>query len=128
MYSTKHWISIIVGFVLILLGLLPLLSKLGIIPLSFDTWVGKLVSVFAYIIAFAGIYLIIDSFHEIAGVGHGLGWFTLVFGFVVLALGIIQILFKFGVLPFKLPTFPEEFYYALFMFQGILLFIAGFLD
>lgn len=128
MHSAKHWISILIGLLLMALGILPLLSQLGIIGLAFDTWIGKIASIFAYIIAAGGLYLIIDSFHEIGSMAPTLGWITLIVGVIVLAFGIIQALHSFGTISWQIPTLPEVVYYAIFIFEGILLFIAGFLD
>lgn len=128
MHSAKHWISILIGLLLMALGILPLLSKLGIIGMAFDTWLGKIAVVFAYIVAGAGLYLIIDSFHEIGSMAPTIGWITLITGLLVLALGIIQALHSFGTISWQIPTLPDAVYYAIFIFEGILLFIAGFLD
>lgn len=131
MHSAKHWMSILFGLALLVLGVLPILSLLGVIGVPFDNWLGSVAFLFGFVAAFAGLYLIIDSFHEIAFM-PGIGWTTLIVGFGVLAFGTIQVLVTsphFGVLNWEWwPDVPDVFFYALFILEGILLFIAGFLD
>lgn len=130
MHSAKHWFSIFFGLFLMVAGILPILSMLNVLDAPFDSWFGKTAFVFAFLVAFGGLYLIVDSFHEIGSLTPMIGWITLVVGFLVLAFGVIQVLVNpFGVLAWSWwPEIPEVFYYALFILEGILLFIAGFLD
>ena len=129
MHSAKHWISIFSGLLLMILGVLPILSLLGVIGVPFDNWLGSVAFLFGFVAAFAGLYLIIDSFHEIAFM-PAIGWTTLLIGFGVLAFGTLQVLVSpLGVLAWDWwPSIPDVFFYAIFILEGILLFIAGFLD
>lgn len=111
------------------LGILPLLSTLNIVSIAFDSWVGKVAIIFAYLAAFAGIYLIIDSFHEIGSMAPFIGWVTLIAGLLVFAFGLLTLLVSWNVFAWSWwPDIPPIFYYAVFILEGILLFIAGFLD
>ena len=129
MHSSKHWISIIVGLVLLVLGLLPLLNTLGVSTgVDFHKILGGALAVFSYLVAFGGLYLIWDSFHEIGSLSPAIGWLSLVVGFIVFALGLLQALSSLKVIALALPAFPALVYYIIFVIEGILLFIAGFLD
>jgi hypothetical protein len=130
MHSAKHWFSIFFGLFLMAAGVLPILSRLGVIGSPLYDWLSGLAAFFAYLIAFAGLYLIIDSFHEIGSLAPIIGWITLGVGFLVLGFGVLQLLVtQFGVLAWDWwPEVPAVFYYAIFILEGILLFIAGFLD
>ena len=129
MHSAKHWMSIFFGLFLLVVGTLPILSMLNVIPFPVDSWLANVTFLFGFIVAFAGLYLIIDSFHEIAFM-PAIGWTTLIVGFGVLTFGVLQLLVSvFSVLNWTWwPSIPDVFYYALFILEGILLFIAGFLD
>lgn len=130
MHSAKHWFSIFFGLFLMVVGVLPVLSMLGAIAFDFGSVIGQGAFLFGFVVAFAGLYLIIDSFHEIGSLAPIIGWVTLGVGFLVLGFGVIQVLIDpIGVLAWSWwPEVPEVFYYSLFILEGILLFIAGFLD
>lgn len=130
MHSAKHWFSIFFGAFLILVGVLPILSLLGVVDIDFGSVVGKAAFLFGFIVAFGGLYLIIDSFHEIGSLAPIIGWVTLLVGFLVLGFGVIQVLVNpIGALAWEWwPEVPAVFYYSIFILEGILLFIAGFLD
>ena len=60
----KNWSALIIGFLLMALGILPLLQKFKVI-----TWAGFLtgswlMTVAPYLLAAGGVYLLIDSFME----------------------------------------------------------------
>ena len=130
MHSAKHWFSIFFGAFLMVVGVLPVLSMLGAVSFAFDSFIGKAAFLFGFIVAFGGLYLILDSFHEIGSLAPIIGWVTLAVGFVVLGFGVVQVLVDpIGVLSWEWwPEVPAVFYYSIFILEGILLFIAGFLD
>ncbi len=125
MHSIRHWISFFVGAFIFVLGLFPLIGK--------DAWIFNLTKsapgiVFAYIVAFGGLYIIVDSFFEFtfhSGVGVG----TLLIGFIVLGLGLVAVLSSMKVITFSL-SFMAAFgivYEILFMLEGLFLMIACFI-
>ncbi len=125
MHSIRHWISFFVGAIIFVLGLFPLIGK--------DAWLFNLTKsvpgvVLAYIVAFGGLYIIVDSFFEFtfhSGVGMG----TLIVGLVVLALGLVAVLSSMKVIAFSL-GFMAAFgivYEILFMLEGLFLMIACFI-
>ncbi len=130
MHSAKHWLSIFFGLFLLAVGILPILNQLGIIGIPIAEWLAQVSVIFAFLVAFGGFYLIIDSFHEIGSLAPTIGWISLFFGFLVMVLGILTVLHSpFSVLSWSWwPTIPEYVFYAIFILEGILLFIAGFLD
>ncbi len=120
----KGWISLILGLALLVLGVLPILEKLGILganPIAFVTDT-LTINILQYIVAAAGLVLIIDAFMEM----DSLRIWTLIVGLVVLALGLIPVLSSFGVIGFTIPFLTALIYQIIFILEGILLVIAAF--
>ncbi len=121
MHSVRHWISFFVGLLIFLLGLFPLIGK--------TAWLGPLNSVvgqiLVYILAFGGLFIIVDSFFEFT-FHSGLGITTLLVGLVVFGLGLIVILNGMGVVSFTIPFLSEIVYYILFMLEGLFLMLGCF--
>lgn len=119
----NNWISLFLGFTLTALGVIPLLSAIGIIGFSLPGFMsglwGSLFSLF--IVAGAGVYLLIDSFFE----DDFIFWLTFVMSLIIIIIGVVPILSKFGILGFSIP-FGEVIYQILFTLEGILLIIAAF--
>lgn len=125
MIETKDIISFITGALLFCLGLLPILAKAGIGPswfaLSFMP-----AQIFAYIIAIAGFYLIVESFIEITN-SNAIGWWSFLIASLLMIVGILQVLGSNGIGPswfaFNIPVLA---YYVIFMIEGLFLMIAMF--
>ncbi len=125
MIEAKDIISFVIGAILFGLGLLPVLKIIGIGPswfaLSFLS-----VQIFAYIVAIAGFYLIIESFIEITN-SNAIGWWSFLIASLLMAVGILQVLSGFNIGPswfnFNIPVLA---YYAIFMIEGLFLMIAMF--
>lgn len=123
MHSVRHWISFFVGLLIFLLGLFPLIGKSNWIPLH-DTIFGV---VAAYIVAFAGLYIIVDSFFEFT-FHSGIGITTLLIGLVVCALGVIVVLDNMGVVAWGVSGWLSPIIYqVLFILEGLFLMIACFI-
>jgi len=120
LHSVRHWISFLVGALVFLLGLFPLIGKsLG--PVS--SIIGGIA---AYIVAFAGLYIIVDSFFEFSfhsGVGLG----TLIIGLLVFSFGIVVVLSLHGIISFKVPEISMFIYNVLFILEGLFLMLGSFI-
>ncbi len=125
MIETKDILSFIIGVILFAVGLLPVLAKGNIGPSWFA--LGFLpVQIFAYIIAIAGFYLIIESFIEITN-SNAIGWWSFLIAGIFMIVGILQVLSNFSIGPswfyFNIPILA---YYVIFMVEGLFLMIAMF--
>lgn len=126
MIEAKDWISLFVGAIVFSLGLLPILNGMNVGPswfaLSFLP-----VQIFAYIIAIAGFYLMVESVIEITN-SNAIGWWSFVIAGLLMTVGILQVLAKFNVGPswFEFSWLKPMAYYLIFMVEGLFLMIAMF--
>jgi hypothetical protein len=124
MHSFRHWLSFFVGLVIFLLGLFPAIGKGAWLGLLSSTVLGAIAM---YIVAFGGLYIIVDSFFEFtfhSGVGIG----TLLVGLAVFGLGLVTILHTMGAIAWSL-GFMADFgmvYQILFMLEGLFLMMGCF--
>jgi hypothetical protein len=117
--------SLITGSLLFLLGLIPLLSQIGLIGFKMPESIGVLVgNIDLYLIAAGGCYLLIDGFLQW---GNPMAWVTFILAVAVLIIGIIPLLNQFGVIGFTIPFLSLTVYYILFVIEGIFLAIGAFL-
>src|SRR3989344_4589390 len=91
MMETKDWVSGFVGFLVLCIGLLPLLNKMGIGPLWFKFSLP--LALLSWIIAAAGFYLVINSFIEITN-SNIVGWVSFAVAAVITIVGLLQALGK----------------------------------
>ncbi|MFH1133300.1 MAG: hypothetical protein V1735_02340 [Nanoarchaeota archaeon] len=126
MLQTKDWISLLIGAALTLLGLLPLLKKIGMGPPFFELKFLP-VEIFSFIVAIAGAYLVINSITEIVQ-SNPIGKISFVVALVFFIIGMLQVLFSFSIGPdwFALKFISHTIYYIIFMVEGIFLMIAMF--
>ncbi|RME32230.1 hypothetical protein D6789_00215 [Candidatus Woesearchaeota archaeon] len=121
MHAVRHWLSFIVGLIIFALGLLPLIGKSDLIPF-YDT---VPIIVLAFIVAFGGLYIIVDSIFEM--IFHTqTGIITMIVGLVVAAVGTVVVLSEHGILAFKIPFLHAVIFYVLFILEGLFLMIAMF--
>ncbi|MBN2566538.1 hypothetical protein JXB02_00460 [Candidatus Woesearchaeota archaeon] len=121
----KNLISLVLGLILLALGGIPLLNQFGVVGFNVPEFLLGLVGqVILYIIAAGGLYLIIEAFME--GMQEGIGKVTFIVGLVVLAIGLIPLLFSFGVVQFTIPFLTSTVFNVLFVIEGIFLVIAAF--
>ncbi len=110
--------------VLFATGLLPVLALFGVdLPEAAGLITGVVSGIVIYIAAGAGLYLILNAFME--SLHEGPGKASLIVGLIILAVGLIPLLYQFGVIGFSIPV-PFIVYQILFLIEGILLIIAAF--
>jgi hypothetical protein len=122
----RDTVSFFVGLFLFALGLIPLLASLGAIGWNLPGFLNTLIAqIFIWIIAVAGLYIIIDGFIEPPA--HNLHWILIAMGLVLFVVGLLPLLFKFGVIGFDLGTFLNRLYIynAIITLEGLLLMIGG---
>ena len=95
MLETRGWISLILGFITTAFGLIPLLHSFGWIGFNLPFTVAG--TILCILLVVGGIFLLFDSAHEM----H-LKWISIILGLVLVALGGLTLLFKFGVIGFDL--------------------------
>lgn len=127
MMEAKDWLSFLVGAIVAGFGALPILhTNFGIGPafLAFDQ---VPVSIFAYLIAGFGFYLIINSFIEITN-SNPVGWISFLLAAVIVAVGVLQILARLNMAPtvFKFEFIKLIYYQIIFVIEGFFLMIACF--
>lgn len=120
----KGWISLILGLILMGIGILPLLEKFKLIGANPIAPVTNIltVSILQYVVAIAGLVLIIDAFMEMDTIRV----VSLIIGIIVLASGIIPVLNSFHVIGFTIPYLTVTVYHVVFIIEGIFLIIAAF--
>ena len=117
--------SFFVGFVLMAVGILPILNQFGIGP-AFFALDFLHIDILIWVLAVMALYLVYDSIQEITN-SSSIGWMSILLAFVVLAFGIIQILGNFGIGPgFFAFRLPIMLYYIIMFVEGLFIFIAGF--
>ena len=122
----KGWISLILGLILMVIGVIPLLATLKVIasnPIAIVTNVLGL-NILQYIVAIAGIVLIVDAFMEMDAIRA----ISLIVGIIIVALGTVPVLSSFGVIPAVgfLSFLTATVYHAIFVIEGLFLVIAAF--
>jgi len=124
MMQLKDWFYGIVGVIILSLGLLPTLSKMGIGPAWFELNFLP-VQLFTWILAAGGAYLLIGSIREITN-SNIVGWWSFIVATIVLLIGLFPLLNSFGMGPewFAFSWISVTVYHILFMIEGLFLMIA----
>lgn len=125
LHSIRHWISFFFGMLIFVFGLFPMIGK--------DAWLFNLshhasAVILAYIVAFGGLYIIVDSFFEFT-FHSGVGIFTLLIGLIIFSMGLIVVLHSMAVIPFSIPFLDKAniIYQILFVLEGLFLMVAAFI-
>lgn len=120
----KGWVSLILGLVLMVLGVLPLLANFKVLASNPIAIVSNVLTanILQYIVAIAGLVLIIDAFMEMDTIRV----VSLIIGIIVLALGVIPVLNSFNIIGFTIPFLTATIYQAIFVLEGLFLVIAAF--
>ena len=118
----KNWSAIIIGFLLMALGILPLLQKFKIITFAGFLTGSWLMTVAPYLLAAGGIYLLIDSFME----DDHMRIISILVSLAIIAVGVINVLYTFKIIGFNVPFVGPILYYTLFIIEGLFLVIAAF--
>lgn len=118
----KNWSALIIGFLLMALGILPILQNFKII-----NWAGFLtgswfMTIAPYLLAVGGIYLLIDSFME----DDNMRIISIIVSILIIAVGVINALSAFKIIGFSIPFIGPMIYYSLFIIEGLFLIIAAF--
>ena len=121
----RDTISFFIGVFLAALGIIPLLNKFGVIGFTLPSFLTNLLAQIAiWIIAVAGLYVVIDGFVEPPA--HNLHWILICAGIVLFVVGLLPILFTFKVIGFSIPFLNNLIVYqTLITLEGILLIIGG---
>jgi hypothetical protein len=126
MLTAKDWLSFLIGAVVGALGLLPILNRINVGPGWFALNFLPL-TLFSYIVAAAGFYLMVESVIEITN-SNAVGWISFLVASVVLTIGILPTLSRFGIGPawFSFPWLSPLVYHILFVIEGLFLMVAMF--
>ena len=122
MMGGRKIMSIVLGLILLILGLIPLLNMMKVISFSLPTlpefilWTAGMVG---------AIVLIVDGFQEMQE--FGFGKIIMVLSFVVALIIFLYGLNSFNILPFPLPALGVMFVNIVLVIAGILLVIGGFI-
>ena len=126
--EAKDIISMIIGFIVMSLGLIPFLEKWKVINLGLSKTLENVLAanIAIYLVAGLGLYLVVESFIEITQ-SNAIGSLSLIIAGIITLIGLIPVLSQFGVLPFNLPfTLSQIIFQMIFIVEGIFLIIAGF--
>lgn len=119
--GVRRPVSFLLGLIFLAFGLIPLLNAFGVIrfEIPFNT-VGLILWILATV---GGIFLLWNVLNQrmSMGVASHLRIASLVGALIILAIGIIPILFQFGLIPFNLPDFVSIIHNVLFTVVGVLL-------
>ena len=120
--GTKSMISLVLGLIIGLLGLVPLLNSMGTISFGIPTLPQRLLQVLLIV---GGTYLLIDAWDEDPDY---MKWANVVVGILVIIVGAIPILNIINVIGFTLPALLDVVYQIIEVIIGILLIIGSFLQ
>ncbi|MBT7903117.1 hypothetical protein HN587_04570 [Candidatus Woesearchaeota archaeon] len=129
MLETRDFVAMFVGIAIIALGLLPLLSKLGVGPSWFALSLPT--NILSYVIAAGALFLVYASIIEITN-SNGMGSISIIVALVLLSIGLLPILNGFGIGPafFSLSFLAglgDYLFHIIFIVEGFFLLISGFL-
>lgn len=127
MMEAKDWLSFFIGLIVTAGGLLPLLnSKMGVGP-SWFAFPFLTANIAIYIVAAAGLYLIVNSFIEITN-SNAIGWLSFLIAALFAAVGIMKVLgtMSIGLAWFALTFVSQTFLLIALTLEGVFLIIACF--
>jgi len=122
MMGGRKIMSIVLGLILLVLGIVPLLNKFGVIKFTIPTipefilWTAGMVG---------AIVLIVDGFQEMQE--FGFGKIIMALSFLVALVIFLYGLSAFTILPFQMPVLGALFVYIVLVLAGLLLIIGGFI-
>lgn len=122
-------ISFIVGAILAVYGLIPLLNAIGLLKFTLPAFlIGLPAEILIWVVAVGGAYVVVDGLIEPKM--NMLHPFLIGIGIILLAIGLIPILNKFGIIPFSIPFLGANLtpYQILITIEGLLLIIGGFTE
>ena len=118
--SGRQGISLILGFIFLFLGVIPLLFQFGVLDFTIPALPGMVLWILATI---GGVILLWDAMIENMPMGAEsiLRMASLIAGLIVLVIGLIPLLHNFGWIAFTLPYIAEIINNGLFVVVGALL-------
>lgn len=118
----RHVTSMIIGIILTAMGAIPLLNQFGVIGFGLGPLGGIIAQIAQYILAAAGLMLFVEAWFE-----DDFIWkVTVTAGIVFFGIGLIPLLFSFGVIGFTIPFLTTTVYNVIFVIEGLLLMAAFF--
>lgn len=124
MMSPRKIISLILGFLILVMGLLPILKQLKVIKFAIPTLPVMLVSI---LLIAGAIFLVADGWGASMGMVGATTFFFAIIALVVLAFGLIPLLAQLKVIPFNIPTSANTALPWIHAASGIMLIIGGFM-
>lgn len=124
--SPRDTVSCIIGLILLAFGVIPLLNTLKMISWNLPGFLinNMPTSVLVWVVAIAGLYILIDGFIEPPM--HIFHWLLILSGLILMVIGLIPILHSFGTIGFTIPGMDNLLIYqVLISIEGLGLVIAG---
>jgi len=120
----RDTVSFFAGLFIAAFGILPLLVKFDAIGTLPSFLSGLPFAVAVWVIAVAGLYVVIDGFIEPPA--HGLHWFLIAAGLVLFLVGLLPVLHSFGVIGMSFGFLDNlVLYHSVITIEGILLLVGG---
>jgi hypothetical protein len=118
MMGPRKWISLILGFLLTVLGVLPMLNQYGVISFNLPAIPGIVLWI---LFVAGGVWLLVDATSEGTLQGY-IMWPSVVIGVIVIGLGIVPLLGAsgLGIIGFSLPSIAK-------LISDVITVLAGFL-
>ncbi len=127
MMSPRKSISLILGFLLLILGILPVLKQFKVIGFSLPSNLPAL-TIFISILLIAGaIFLVYDGYDASMGMPGMFMFISVIIALVALAVGLIPLLFQLKVIGFNLPASLNIAIPWVYLVSGFFLIIGGFI-
>lgn len=126
MMNPRKSISMLLGAVFLVLGLLPILNSFGILGFVLPPIPAIVLRILAII---GGLFLIYDGISEGQMAAFGFAQYMMfasyLFGIAILLLGLIPLLNSMGTIAFTLPLFGQTILDWLYLAVGLLLLYGG---
>jgi len=120
----RDTVSFFAGLIIAAFGIVPLLAKFGVLGVKLPAFlVGLPFSIAIWVIAVAGLYVVIDGFIEPPA--HNLHWFLIAGGIVLFLVGLLPVLHSFGVIAMSFGFLDNLVLYSIITVEGILLIVGG---
>ncbi len=121
----RDTVSFFAGLLIAAFGIIPLLAKFGVLGAKLPGFLtGLPFSIAIWVIAVAGLYVVIDGFIEPPA--HNLHWFLIAGGIVLFLVGLLPVLHSFGVIAMSFGFLDNlVLYHSIITIEGILLVVGG---
>lgn len=119
--SGKKITSFVVGVLILALGIIPLLNKFNVLAFQIPM-MELMIKIAFWVFAAGGVFILIDAHLE----DHAMKIPSTIIGILLIAVGLIEILFSFGTIGFHIPFLSDMIFYVLFVIEGLFLVIGGF--